>query len=77
MKLFILAPERNQQLQVVPFCLYKEFQQTSQVQQQTQAAAVEGLHTRMQMLQLASENVQQTVKGLELQGKQGTNGCLK
>ena len=45
------------------------------VQQQAQAAAVEGLHTRMEMLQQASfqdnQDTQRTIQDLGLQFRQG------
>ena len=59
------------------FFFFEGFQETSHthhthsVQQQALAAAVDGLHTKMEMLQLASENMQQTVQSLEPQVKQG------
>ena len=48
---------------------------THSVQQQAQAAAVEGLHRRMETLQQTSvqgnQNMQQTVQDLGIQMKQG------
>ena len=57
------------------FLLIQGFQQASYVQQQAQAAVVEGLHRRIETLQQASfqgnQDTQQTIQDLGLQFKQG------